>query len=432
MDNSLWGLLVHCLYLPEFLKPKETYHLSVVSRFFVDCARYKTSWVCHAKSLKAFAKGLAYDPRIQRLQMIQYYFEESAANTLHSLVIKYPEVFKRVQRLDMRYNYQLFRCVSMVSSLRDITCLLLDCTGMTSSHAIQMGNVFSQTCFSLEHLSMDMNTLESHGFKSLMEGLCTKPRRLKHLSFRDCCIQSTCEITSREWAGYLVYLDLHGNEIQDLGVSSWILYAGCSLPLQYIDFGTNVVTNLLSLSCSVKILGLAKTGLMSPLGAIIKAETFSSLRTLNISHNSLYDSGMVELCGLLQNTCYFLQELYAGNTRMSERGAQAVWELLAIKPHMRTLSMFENYFGDLWCIRHLCTVLLLPGVGKQLHVLDMEDCLLWEQSVKVLMRCLEENPDMLPDVRWIGLSGNDTADHSSIQQMYHRCPARREKLIIDY
>ena len=171
---------------------------------------------------------------------------------------------------------------------------------------------------------------------------------LKELGLFDCEISSRklsifCEFLDNKLCPELTYLDLGRNDIADEGLTKLCktITKQKLLKLTRLNLGRCSLTNecvralceLLRNECC-NLIGLALTGNAGindeGLGILCKhalTNEHCKLEELNLSHCSLTDDCLPELCNALQHEHCWLNELYLSGNKFSEKGKKYICEI---------------------------------------------------------------------------------------------------------
>ncbi|XP_026196940.1 NACHT, LRR and PYD domains-containing protein 3-like isoform X2 [Anabas testudineus] len=192
----------------------------------------------------------------------------------------------------------------------------------------------SQSC-SLRELDLSNNDLQDTGVKSLSAGLKSPHCTLGKLSFTACNLsKESCEsLTSviNSQASNLRELDLSNNGLKDSGVM--LLSAAMESPYCTLQTLRLVCCQLSKRSCEV-------------LSSVFSSQS-SSLRELDLSNNSLEDSGVSLLCVGLKTAQCALETLRLNDCEVSRRSCTALSSVLSSQSsHLRELDLSNNDLRD--------------------------------------------------------------------------------------
>ncbi|CAI5671233.1 unnamed protein product [Oreochromis niloticus] len=282
---------------------------------------------------------------------------------------------------------------------------LINCE-FSETHCEVVASALKSNPSHLTELDMSFNKLQDSAVKVLCAGLESPNCRLETLSLKD------CGLSDISWA-YLAaalksnplyprVLDLSGNycNLQDSGVKQLCVLLEnprCrfeTLRLSFCDLST--------ISCDY-------------LAAVLKLNP-SYPREVNLSINNLQDSGVTQLCVLLENPRYQFETLRLKECGLSEISCDYLAAALKSNPsHLRQLDLTSNDLQDSG-VKRLCGFLESPVCG--LETLSLMDCGLSKISCDYLAAALKSNPSHLRqlDLQYNNLKDPDVKQLSDLQQ----------------
>ncbi|XP_023250603.1 NACHT, LRR and PYD domains-containing protein 12-like, partial [Seriola lalandi dorsalis] len=320
---------------------------------------------------------------------------------------------------------------------------LADC-GLSETHCDVVASALKSSPSHLIDLDLSVNNLKNSGVKILSAGLESPNCRLETLRLEGCGLSeiSCAPLVSalKSNPSLLRNLDLSINNLQDSGVANdntngivhisshcWLSEISCSplasalksnpshlrdLDLSYNSLQDSGVKDLCgfleSPDCRLETLGLSRCSLSenscSPLVSALKSNP-SHLRHLDLSYNNLQDSGVKDLCGFLESPDCRLETLRLRDCSLSEISCASLASALESNPsHLRDLDLSDNYLHNSG-VKDLCGFLESPDC--RLETLRLSRCWLSEISCSPLASALKSNPTHLRD---LDLSYNNLQD----------------------
>ncbi|XP_024141150.1 NACHT, LRR and PYD domains-containing protein 12 isoform X3 [Oryzias melastigma] len=254
-----------------------------------------------------------------------------------------------------------------------------------------LGSALRSNPFHLEDLDLGCNKLQDSGVEQLAGFLQSPDCRLKALRLDICSVsESGCAALVSALMinpSHLMELDLSYNKnLKDAGLQHLCGY-------------------LQNSGCRLKKLGMIECELSNiSCAALDTALRFNPiyLEELDLTLNSLKDSGVEQLVGFLQNPDCGLTTLKLVLCHMSERGCAALASALKSNPsQLENLYLGHNLIEDPG-LQHLCG--FLENSSCTLQTLSLESCGLTEVSCTALLSALKSNPSHLA---LLDLSRND-------------------------
>uniref|UniRef100_A0A3Q4ME19 NACHT domain-containing protein n=1 Tax=Neolamprologus brichardi TaxID=32507 RepID=A0A3Q4ME19_NEOBR len=297
-------------------------------------------------------------------------------------------------------NLQDSGVISLCAGLQNPNCqlktlrCLLDQNSLTSACCQDLSSVLS-TQSSLRTLSLNYNELQNSAVKLLSDGLSSPQCKLQILGLDkfslNCLTSASCQILSSvlsTQSSSLRTLSLNYNLLQDSGVK--LLSVGLSSPQCQLQILRYDVFYIEGVSVLIKTL-----------------EYLSSLRELDMSHNSLLDSGVKQLCVGLQSRFCELETLRSDLRicGLTEKSCEFLGSLLSSKAcHLKVVNLSANKLLDSGVMR-LSAGLQSPDC--QIKSLSLSGCWIREKGCASLASALTSNPFSLKE---LDLSYNHPGD----------------------
>ncbi|XP_063814176.1 NACHT, LRR and PYD domains-containing protein 3-like [Pseudophryne corroboree] len=262
--------------------------------------------------------------------------------------------------------------------------LTLDDCDLTSSSCAELGSAIKVNR-SLCKLDMALNKLEDDGVRFLCEGLkdpgCTvQELRMDYSSLTPACCEylGSALLTNRS----LTTLYMRDNDLQDSGVK--FLCDGLGHP-----------------DCPLKELRLHESNLTSLCCEDLHAMllTNRSLTALDLTYNNLQDVGIKRLCEGLRDPACTLQELILSHCDLTSEACGYIRTVIATNRSLRKLDLTWNSLQDSG-VKSLCEVLTDPACA--LRELSLYGCDLTSSSCGDLRSVITKNRSLTQ----LDLAGN--------------------------
>ncbi|XP_060780506.1 NACHT, LRR and PYD domains-containing protein 3-like [Neoarius graeffei] len=277
------------------------------------------------------------DYKLTTLSLLKRPAAQEACTWLNSVLDENPLLLKE---LDLSMKEPGDSGVKKLSALlEDSHCkfqtIRLNKSNLTVESCSALASVLKLKSCSVRELDLSNNSLQDPGVTQLSAGLKHRHCKLEILRFNACAItdgrgSALAEVLSSEYS-QLRELDLSNNSLQDPGVTQ--LSAGLKNP-------QSPLRTLRLCNCSVAAEGCAA------LAAVLE-ENPSQLRDLDLSGNKAGDSGIKQISNLLRNSHCLLETLKLCQCRLSEEDCGAVVSALRTNPsHLKELDLSENTIGD--------------------------------------------------------------------------------------
>ncbi|XP_024116531.2 NACHT, LRR and PYD domains-containing protein 12-like [Oryzias melastigma] len=193
-----------------------------------------------------------------------------------------------------------------------------------------LGSVLKNNPSRLTELDLSNNTIQDSGFLHLRGFLESPDCRLQTLRLWDCSLSEiSCKVlgSGKNNTSRLAKLDLSGNKIQDSGflhLLGFLESPDCRLQTLRLEN-----CSLSEISCRI-------------MGSALKNNP-SRLTELNLSWNTIQDSGFLHLRGFLESPDCRLQTLRLWNCSLSKISCAALISTLNLNPsHLKKLDLRNN------------------------------------------------------------------------------------------
>ncbi|KAK7158458.1 hypothetical protein R3I94_004928 [Phoxinus phoxinus] len=303
----------------------------------------------------------------------------------------------------------------------------------------------------LKELTMNNNNLQDSGVKLICTGLKNIKCKLEILRLCNCSVTEegykALASALRSNPSHLIELDLTGNDPGESGVkelNDLLQDPDCQLKTlrfvspsaeeacQYVNrvVGINpLLQRKLNLSehklgdtrvnqiaallqdkhCRLNTLTLSYCSITEKQSLILTSALNSNpshLRDLDLSGNTLGDSGVENLSDLLMNPQLKLEKLHLSYCSITEKQSLILTSALRSNPsHLRDLDLSGNKLGDSG-VKHLCAV--LKDSHCKLERLRLSSCDMTDEDCSDVTSALNSNPSHLRDLDLIGNTLGDS------------------------
>ncbi|CAI5671713.1 unnamed protein product [Oreochromis niloticus] len=304
----------------------------------------------------------------------------------------------------------------LIPAVRNCRKARLTQCGFSETHYEVVASALKSNPSHLTELDMSENSLQDPAVKLLCAGLESPYCRLETLRLKDCGLSEiSCDYLAaalKSNPSHLRELDLsNNNKLQDSGVK-------------------HLCGFLESPGCKLETLRLKRCGLSEIswdyLAAALKSNP-SHLRELDLSYNNkLQDSGVKHLCGFLESPGCKLETLRLKDCDLSEISCYYLAAVLKSNPTYPSVLDLSVNFSNLRDsgVKQLCVLLENPRCRFQ--TLRLKRCDLSEISCDYLAAALKSNPSHLRELdlsnnpshlRELDLSSNNKLRDSGVKQL---------------
>ncbi|XP_016104425.1 uncharacterized protein [Sinocyclocheilus grahami] len=278
-------------------------------------------------------------------------------------------------------------CEGLKNPVCELKMLKLSKCDLTEESCSALASVLSSDSSSLKDLDLSNNNLEDSGVKLLSDGL-KENCKLEKLSLSDCSISEEGYIALasalRSNPSHLIELDLRGNDPGQSGVK------------QLSDLLQDPNSQLKTL---LRFLGPAADEACQYVTGIVGKNPLL-LRELNLSEHK-YLKNVKQLAALLKDKHCRLSIIQLNNNSFTEEGCAALTSAFNSNPsNLKELDLSGNKLGETG-VNNICCLLQNPQC--RLEKLKLSDCSITEESYKTLTSALASNSHLIE----LDLRGND-------------------------
>ncbi|XP_035377617.1 NACHT, LRR and PYD domains-containing protein 12-like [Electrophorus electricus] len=352
--------------------------------------------------------ALLDDPncKLQKLQLSECSIPEEGCAALASALRSNPS--SHLRKLNLGYNKLGASGVKQFSALlEDPQCKLeklhlYNCSITEEGCAALASALRSNPSSHLRELNLNCNKPGDSGVKQLCALLEDPHCKLEILQLSGCSIReegcaALASALRSNPSSHLRELNLNYNEPGDSGVkrlSALLEDPHCKLEKLELS------------ACSITEKGCAA------LVSALRSNPSSHLRELNLSYNKPGDSGVKQLSALLEDPHCKLEKLQLCGCSITDEGCAALVSALRSNPssHLRELNLSRNEPGDSG-VKQLCALLEDPHC--KLEKLELFDCNIPEKGCAALASALRSESSHM---RELNLSSNKPGD-SGVKQL---------------